>query len=55
MPGCARKNFIAAFASSVSPEPPENSFGGYAGSLALAGDRVIAAGFDGKLIALLAK
>jgi len=31
---------------------PENGFGGYAGSLALAGDKVIAAGFDGKLIAL---
>ena len=34
---------------------PENSFGGYAGSLALAGDLVIAAGFDGNLIALSAK
>jgi hypothetical protein len=31
---------------------PENGFGGYAGSLALAGDKVIAAGFDGNLIAL---
>lgn len=34
---------------------PENGFGGYAGTLALAGDKVIAAGFDGKLIALPAK
>jgi len=34
---------------------PENGFGGYAGSLALAGDKVIAAGFDGNLIALPAK
>jgi hypothetical protein len=34
---------------------PENSFGGYASSLALAGDLVIAAGFDGNLIALSAK
>ena len=34
---------------------PENGFGGYAGSLALAGDTVIAAGFDGKLIALRAR
>jgi len=33
----------------------ENGFGGYAGSLALAGDKVIAAGFDGNLIALPAK
>ena len=32
--------------------PPENGFGGYAGSLALAGDKIIAAGFDGVLIAL---
>ena len=30
---------------------PENGFGGYAGSLALAGDKVIAAGFDGTLVA----
>lgn len=29
-----------------------NAFGGYAGSLALAGDKIIAAGFDGYLIAL---
>ena len=35
----------------LSPLPPENSFGGYAGSLALAGDKVIAAGFDGNLVA----
>ncbi len=35
----------------VSPSAPEGSFGGYAGSLALAGDRVIAAGFDGMLVA----
>lgn len=34
---------------------PENGFGGYAGSLALAGDTIIAAGFDGRLIALPAK
>ncbi len=34
---------------------PENGFGGYAGTLALADDKVIAAGFDGKLIALPAK
>lgn len=31
---------------------PENGFGGYAGSLALADDQIIAAGFDGQLIAL---
>lgn len=30
----------------------EGQFGGYAGTLALAGDKVIAAGFDGNLIAL---
>lgn len=35
----------------AAPKPPENSFGGYAGSLALAGDKVIAAGFDGELVA----
>jgi len=35
----------------AAPKPPENSFGGYAGSLALAGDKVIAAGFDGVLAA----
>jgi outer membrane protein assembly factor BamB len=32
--------------------PPENGFGGYAGSLTLASDKIIAAGFDGYLIAL---
>ena len=32
--------------------PQENGFGGYAGSLAIAGDKIIAAGFDGMLIAL---
>ena len=32
--------------------PPENGFGGYPGSLALAGDKVIGAGLDGILIAL---
>lgn len=35
----------------LSPPAPENSFGGFAGSLAVAGDRVIGAGFDGKLMA----
>jgi outer membrane protein assembly factor BamB len=39
----------------VSPAAEEGKFGGYAGSLALAGDRVIAACFDGMLIALPAK
>jgi outer membrane protein assembly factor BamB len=34
---------------------PSGGFGGYAGSLALAGDKVIAAGFDGKLVAIPAK
>lgn len=34
---------------------PKGGFGGYAGSLALDGDRVIAAGFDGQLVALPAK
>jgi outer membrane protein assembly factor BamB len=34
-----------------SPVPPENSFGGQAGSLAIAGDCVIALGFDGLLTA----
>ncbi len=38
-----------------TPKPPENSFGGYAGSLALAGDKVIAAGFDRSLVAWPAK
>jgi hypothetical protein len=32
-----------------------NGFGGYAGSLALAGGNVIAAGFDGYLVALPAR
>jgi len=32
--------------------PPENGFGGYAGSLALDGDTLFAAGFDGNLIAI---
>jgi outer membrane protein assembly factor BamB len=36
----------------VSPPGPKDGFGGYAGSLALTGDKVIAAGFDGTLIAL---
>ena len=39
----------------LAPPAPENGFGGYAGSLALAGDLVIAAGFDGGLIALPVK
>jgi outer membrane protein assembly factor BamB len=34
---------------------PEGQFGGYAGTLAIAGDKVIAAGFDGNLIALPAE
>ena len=34
-----------------SPLPPENGFGGQAGSLAVSGDRVIALGFDGMLTA----
>lgn len=38
----------------AEPAPAEG-FGGYAGSLALAGGKVIAAGFDGNLIALPAK
>ena len=33
------------------PKAPEGKFAGYAGSLALAGDKVIAAGFDGELVA----
>jgi outer membrane protein assembly factor BamB len=33
------------------PDPPQGAFGGYAGSLALAGDLLIAAGFDGALTA----
>ena len=39
----------------LAPLAPENGFGGYAGSLALAGDKVIAAGFDGNLVALPAR
>lgn len=39
----------------VVPPPEGGAFGGYAGSLALAGDKVIAAGFDGLLVALPAK
>ncbi len=39
----------------LSAVPAKGEFGGYAGSLALAGDLVIAAGFDGNLIALPAK
>lgn len=34
-----------------SPAAPENGFGGQAGSLAVAGDRIIAIGFDGLLTA----
>lgn len=33
------------------PDPPQGAFGGYAGSLAQAGDLLIAAGFDGVLTA----
>ena len=36
----------------ASPEPPENSLGGFAGSLALDHGRLFAAGLDGNLIAL---
>lgn len=39
----------------VSPKAPEGQFGGYAGSLTLADDKVIAAGFDGALVAFPAK
>lgn len=39
----------------ISPKPAEGQFGGYAGTLALTGDKVIAAGFDGFLIALPTK
>jgi outer membrane protein assembly factor BamB len=46
--GAVRWQLLAA------PAPAEG-FGGYAGSLALAGGKVIAAGFDGNLIALPAK
>ncbi|MEJ1972123.1 MAG: PQQ-binding-like beta-propeller repeat protein [Lacunisphaera sp.] len=35
----------------VLPKAAEGQFAGYAGSLALAGDKVIAAGFDGYLVA----
>lgn len=36
----------------LAPPAPAGQFGGYAGTLALADDKVIAAGFDGYLIAL---
>jgi hypothetical protein len=39
----------------VAPAAEAGGFGGYAGSLALAGDRVIAAGFDGNLVAYPAR
>jgi outer membrane protein assembly factor BamB len=39
----------------VSPPAEEGKFGGFAGSLALAGDKVIAAGFDGILYAFPVK
>jgi len=39
----------------LAPKPPGNSFGGYAGTLACDGERIYAAGFDGRLIALPAK
>lgn len=39
----------------VSPPGSKEGFGGYAGSLAVEGDKVIAAGFDGILLALPAK
>ncbi len=39
----------------LAPKPPENSFGGYAGTLACDGTRIYAAGFDGSLIALPAR
>lgn len=39
----------------LSPAAPENSFGGFAGSLAVDGDRVIGAGFDGQLMAFPAR
>jgi outer membrane protein assembly factor BamB len=35
----------------ILPAAPEGQFAGYAGSLTLAGDKVIAAGFDGLLVA----
>jgi outer membrane protein assembly factor BamB len=39
----------------LSPPPAEGQFGGFAGTLALAGDRIIAAGLDGTLMALPAQ
>ncbi len=36
----------------LAPAPPEGQFGGFPGTLALDGDRLIAAGFDGTLVAL---
>lgn len=36
----------------VARKPDEGKFGGYAGSLAVAGDVILAAGFDGRLLAL---
>lgn len=36
----------------LAPPAADGRFGGYAGTLALAGDKIIAAGFDGNLIAL---
>jgi outer membrane protein assembly factor BamB len=39
----------------LAPPPAENSFGGYAGTLACDGERIYAAGFDGRLIALPAR
>jgi outer membrane protein assembly factor BamB len=46
-----RKNGAVKWQLRAAPAP-ENGFGGYAGTLALDGGKVIAAGFDGKLIAL---
>jgi outer membrane protein assembly factor BamB len=39
----------------LAPPPAENAFGGYAGTLACDGQRIYAAGFDGRLIALPAR
>ncbi|HWA25787.1 MAG TPA: PQQ-binding-like beta-propeller repeat protein [Lacunisphaera sp.] len=39
----------------ASSPGPAGGFGGYAGSLVVAGDKIIAAGFDGKLVALPAR
>jgi outer membrane protein assembly factor BamB len=39
----------------LSPPPAEGQFGGFAGTLAPAGDRIIAAGLDGILMALPVK